>query len=191
MDIFSIYFVRHAETDWNTKTLIQGLVDIPLNDSGKNQAKALSHYLSSVNFSKIFASDLARAYETASIIAEGRNLPILKDSRLREKNYGSWEGKPLKEFLQATDAEKDEGEPWSEVTKRMWNFLHELLTEIKSGNILVVSHGGALKRLISSMLGITYEELHFFNAGFCRLTHSEGHWRCLELNQVTHPHLEL
>ena len=70
-----LYLVRHGETDWNRQHRIQGLTDIPLNETGRAQARATGRLLSRRSFDGIYASPLDRAMETARIIADELGLP--------------------------------------------------------------------------------------------------------------------
>jgi uncharacterized phosphatase len=88
-----LYLVRHGETDWNRQRRIQGLTDIPLNDTGRAQARATGELLARRSWDAVYASPLARARETAAIIAGELGLPgpTLLDA-LVERNYGDAEG---------------------------------------------------------------------------------------------------
>jgi broad specificity phosphatase PhoE len=172
----AIYFVRHAQTEWNSRRLFQGHTDIPLNEAGRKEAENLRLHLRSVSFVRAYASDLSRAQETAEIITKDSGLEVACDLRLREKNYGTWEGKPVEEFQCAPESEQNEGEPWLEVQIRMMAFFQDLVAQDFEGNALVVSHAGALKRLISELLEIPVHNLHLSNASYCKLLHAEGSW---------------
>jgi broad specificity phosphatase PhoE len=86
--------VRHGETEWNYDKRIQGHTDIPLNARGRVQAEALGSRLAATPLDRIYTSDLARARETAGIIAAAQPLEISVETTqdLRECNYGRWEG---------------------------------------------------------------------------------------------------
>ena len=88
----TIYLVRHGETEWNVKKLIQGQKDIPLNKKGEDQAMALGKKLKKIKFDAIYSSDLRRAAETAIIIAGKRRLMIIKSKALRERYFGKFQG---------------------------------------------------------------------------------------------------
>ena len=87
-----IYLIRHGETDWNTKRLLQGATDIPLNQNGIEVAQLTAEGLREVAFDLIFTSPLKRARETAEIIRGERKIPIIPDERLREISFGPYEG---------------------------------------------------------------------------------------------------
>ncbi len=86
-----IYLIRHGETDWNTKRLLQGATDIPLNQNGIEVAQLTAEGLCDVVFDVIFTSPLKRARQTAEIIRGERRIPIIPDERLREIAFGPFE----------------------------------------------------------------------------------------------------
>ena len=87
-----LLLVRHGQTDWNINRRFQGQSDVPLNEVGRQQATALANRLSREHIDVLFASDLQRAHETARIIAAQHACEIRLDARLREINFGAWEG---------------------------------------------------------------------------------------------------
>ena len=87
-----IYIVRHGETLWNKSKRLQGNRNIDLSEVGRNEARERGKQLENVDFDVIYSSPLNRAYETACIIKGERNIPIIKDDRLREINFGINEG---------------------------------------------------------------------------------------------------
>ena len=86
----NIYVARHGETDWNKKNILLGSTDKDLNETGKKQAIELSKKLQHIKFDYIISSDLKRALETANIVK--KDASIIKNSKLRERNYGLLEG---------------------------------------------------------------------------------------------------
>src|SRR5215471_17237116 len=88
----ALLLVRHGETDWNAVGRLQGHTDRPLNDFGRRQARQLAEELEDETLAAIYASDLARARETAEIAGERLGLPVVLDPDLREKDWGTWEG---------------------------------------------------------------------------------------------------
>lgn len=101
-----IYIVRHGETVWNAKRLLQGSADIELSEKGRALAGETGKNLEFLPFDKIYSSPLIRAYETANLIRGHRNIPIIRDERLRELCFGINEGKDSREMA------KDEGNPF-------------------------------------------------------------------------------
>ena len=87
-----IYLVRHGETDWNQAGLLQGQTDIALNAQGLEQAHDAAERLKKVPFEIAFCSPLIRAKRTAEIIIGDRKITLTTDERLRELNFGPWEG---------------------------------------------------------------------------------------------------
>ena len=86
-----LLLVRHGETDWNRHGRWQGGSDTQLNDLGREQARALAEELDG-EIDVLYSSDLARARETAEIVAAKLGLEVRLDPRLRERGFGSWEG---------------------------------------------------------------------------------------------------
>lgn len=94
------YLVRHGQTDWNRAGKIQGTTDIPLNETGRQQAEQLatvlkerSGYPAKTRIDAVYASPLARAFQTAEILAKEEKLPLRRLTGLRERDFGCWEGK--------------------------------------------------------------------------------------------------
>ena len=94
------YLVRHGQTDWNRAGKIQGTTDIPLNETGRQQAEQLatvlkerSGYPAETRIDAVYASPLARAFQTAEILAKEEKLPLRRLTGLRERDFGCWEGK--------------------------------------------------------------------------------------------------
>ena len=88
-----LYLVRHGITDWNARKKIQGQVDIPLNETGRDLARKTAEGLKDVPFDLCMTSPLCRAKETARIILGSRNVNILDEPRLMEMAFGDYEGK--------------------------------------------------------------------------------------------------
>lgn len=146
-----IYIVRHGQTDWNLEHRTQGQSDIPLNDIGRGQAADLANRIADLKIDTIFASDLSRAYETAAILNKNRCVPIKADQRLREFNYGDLEGTPgLTRSPQTWDIynktpEQFNAEPMNAVFERIKSFFDTLNFH---QNILIVTHGGAIRMMM-------------------------------------------
>ena len=98
-----VLLARHGETDDNREPIrVQGFMDTPLNDTGREQAAALAARMADTELASVWASDLSRARETAEIVGAAVGLEVALDERLREGYRGRWEGK---RFI---DIERDE-----------------------------------------------------------------------------------
>ena len=102
-----IVLARHGETTWNKDRRFQGQEDVPLNDTGREQARALARLAEGEGFAALYASPLARARETAEIVGAAIGLEPVLDERLMEGHVGAWQGR-LKAEL-----ERDEPEAWA------------------------------------------------------------------------------
>jgi uncharacterized phosphatase len=149
-----LYLVRHGETDWNRQRRIQGLTDIPLNETGRAQARATGALLSRRSWDAVYASPLSRARETASIIAAELGLPepTLLDE-LVERNYGSAEGL---DWMQVETrfphgSEVPGRESRDDVGARVVPALIRLAEERAGQSLVIVSHGGAIRAVLSEV----------------------------------------
>ena len=148
----TLYLVHHGQTDWNKEKIYQGQTDIPLNDEGRKQSLLLQKQLQSIPFAACFSSDLIRAYETASIILQNLTLKIVKDSRLRERSFGSWEGRPVSEYENTPSNLAIDVEETGSFLNRILSFLKTIQESSLQGNVLVVTHYGVQKALIGHLL---------------------------------------
>jgi broad specificity phosphatase PhoE len=173
-----LYLVRHGETDWNQQRRIQGLTDIPLNDVGREQARATGRLLARRTWDGVYSSPLSRAFETASIIADEVGLPAPHTiEALVERNYGDAEGM---NFLDIERRYPDRGsvpgqESREDVVARVVPALRDLARAHPDQSLIVVSHGGAIRAVLtevepdSSHGMITNGSVHSFRFGDDRL----------------------
>ena len=142
-----LWLVRHGETDWNAEGRFQGWTDVPLNETGREQAEQLRELLSTSRFDGVWSSDLERAVETARI-AIGE--PAV-DRRLRELDFGDLEGSVWSELdTETRDGLKEfesfqspGGESAAVFVRRVFAFLDEL----DSGRHVVFAHGGVIRAI--------------------------------------------
>jgi 2,3-bisphosphoglycerate-dependent phosphoglycerate mutase len=160
--------VRHGETDWNADGRLQGQTDRPLSDFGRQQARRLADELATEDFEAIYSSDLARARETAEIVGARVGLPVELDPDLREKDWGTWEG--------LTAAERDRVEFAGESTEahqeRILQALQRISERHPGGNVLVVTHGGSMRRVQTAAMGLALPVVE--NCGRWLCTYENG-----------------
>lgn len=155
------FLVRHGETEWNRIRRIQGISDIPLNDTGRAQAAALGDILVGHRFDLLVSSPLSRALETASIIAErlGMPKPLIIDD-LIERNYGEAEGSSGADL----DSKYPPGteipgrEERSDVQKRVVRVLQDLAIRHPHADVLAVAHGGVIRSVVEYAAPGQYDE---------------------------------
>lgn len=149
----TILLVRHGETDWNRERRLQGQTDRPLNEDGRAQAAELARALASEPLDGIYASDLARALDTARIVAAGHGLDVVALRELRERDFGSWEGLTDDEIVARFPDARD-GRPWGdaetreELAGRVLGALGRIAADHPDGVVLVVSHGGPIRAVM-------------------------------------------
>jgi len=157
-----LYLVRHGQTDLNKVRRFQGRIDVPLNETGREQAQKLSLRLSSEPLDKIFASPLSRAQQTAEIIRSNHQIDITASEDLVEMSFGSLEGKTFQEINgiytdwdpAVFDFTFAGGENLGKLVIRMKSFLDMLKKQDENSQILVVSHSGGLRVMLCLLLGI-------------------------------------
>lgn len=171
-----IYFVRHGESTANDERIYSGHLDVELTEKGKNQAIKCKEFLKDIEFQHVVSSDLKRARDTAQIICEERDIEINESKDLREMNFGIWEGLSNSQIIEKykeqynmwindyTNLKAPEGESLKEFYHRAVSAYddikskyiiksNESIDEENDNNILVVSHSGVIKSLISYEMG--------------------------------------
>lgn len=185
--------IRHGETDWNLQGLTQGSTDIPLNELGREQARVTGDFLATESWDAIYASDLSRARETASIIGKSIGIPdVACDRRLRERSFGAAEGMGTTERkVRFPDRNAIPGaELWEDVRRRGLTVLAEIAGAHRGERVLVVSHGGVLISVLSHLSdgAIVPGRPPLKNLSMSRLVF-DGAWRIDSFNRVA-PELE-
>jgi probable phosphoglycerate mutase len=163
-----LYLARHGETDWNAAGRWQGHTDVPLNDTGRQQARALAEALRPHGVHVAVSSDLSRARETAQIVAQTLGVPLgHADPDLRERGFGVFEG------LTRAECETQHPEAWrawlerrltpggaetqqalaARVVAAATRVALQLATRGDDAAALVVTHGGALRALVEAVTG--------------------------------------
>lgn len=165
--------MRHGESEYNAKKIVQGHIDTNLTEKGILQAKHAAEFLKNGNIKKVISSDLKRAYQTAVTVAEVLKVPVVVDSRIREMHFGSWEGlsydhiykNHLEEFHNWLANPVKNPLPNQESITNFENRLRMFLDDIKNhdeDNILVVGHGGSVQGLLCIAMELGMENLWKF-----------------------------
>jgi len=167
-----LYAVRHGETAWNAENRICGITDLPLTERGFSQAEQLADTLCSVQIDRIIASPLIRAQQTAQIISCRHRIPVETDARLREQNYGIYEGMDRKTpaFLENKRhfaVRYPGGESMMDVSARVYALLSELKADHTCESVLLVCHGGVLRVLRTYFLDMSNEEYFRYSPDNC------------------------
>ena len=157
--------LRHGQTEWNTEKRIQGYGDSPLTAEGREQTAKWVPTLQSYRWERILASDLGRVRETVAIINRHLQLPVDFDPRLREQNWGEWEGLTLPSIQANFQAELARrvamgwefsapgGESRQAVKDRVFAALTEAAQDWPGRSILVVCHQGVIKTALYHITG--------------------------------------
>jgi len=176
------YLVRHGETLWNREAKYQGQSDVPLTDTGRDQAKKLSGRLRNKKIDVAYASDLERTIETANIILDSRDIEVVSTAEIREIHFGIWEGHTYDEIIDKWGIEFEKwqrdpfhisppkGETFLQLCGRISNFLKKAAKKHPEDNILVVSHAGPIRAILLVLLNLDYERFWKFKISNTSLT---------------------
>ena len=155
-----LVLVRHGETAWNARRVLQGQEDISLSPQGERQAAAIAPLVRELSPQAAYSSDLRRARETAGVLGLS---PLVLDPSWREASLGDWEGKAKAELdpaeYQAWRAARFNppgAEPWLVFKERIRKALGALPNE---GTTVVVTHGGAIRAALSILIGLEPDRL--------------------------------
>lgn len=169
-----IYLTRHSKTVWNQEKRLQGHQDSPLTKEGIENAKALKKYIQDhqIHFDYIFSSPIQRAYQTALLIDDH----IIQDDRLKEMNFGIFEGQKISELIVREDHLYNDlwhhpdiftaipnGESYDEVIERAQSFLDDLKKYDKDSHILIVTHGMFFIIVLALMIGLDKKDFTKIN----------------------------
>jgi broad specificity phosphatase PhoE len=165
-----IYIARHGQTDWNLKGQIQGGTDVPLNDTGREQARQLKLHLAGIPFDAVYASSLRRSRETAEIVHG--SVPITNLPALGERRFGKFEGTftsdpetgpEYRRRIWIPDDSLDGGESLNALRERVRTALDTIRKQHPSGSVLIVSHSYTNRMILSVLLGLSTEQMQSFD----------------------------
>lgn len=193
-----LYIIRHAETEYNRKGIIQGSeVDSDINDIGDDQAESFYDYYKNVNFDKIYVSNLKRTFQTIKRFTENG----VECEKLKEFNEISWgvnQGKSddLKDYAELIDTwlagnldnKFDEGESPNEMSVRLVKGFNKVL-EDNHDIVLLCIHGRALRILLSKIIDNDLTKMDKYihsNTGLYILEYRDGKYEILGSNLRDH-----
>ena len=175
-----LYLLRHGQSEWNLLGKVQGQSDIELTEKGVKQAHKVAQVFLDKKIDAIYSSDLKRACQTAEIIGNKLDLKVNTLCGIREMNFGQWQGLPI-ETIEKNHTEHYrlwrtapheatfiDGENLASVQKRALDCVNKIMFETSEKNILLVSHGTAIKALILGLLDIDlskYNKMDIGNTG--------------------------
>lgn len=166
----SLYFVRHAKTEWNEKRLLQGSRDSPLTAEGITETKLLAEKLRDIPFIAGYSSPQKRAKDTLGYLLTTQDVPCYQDEGLCEYDFGRWEGISIDALQQDEEyqimlhtpalytGEKNGGESNQHVLARGLKAIERITRKHSSGAVLIVSHGAFLRLLLHVLAGGDWRE---------------------------------
>lgn len=197
-----LYLVRHGETDWNKAGRMQGRIEVDLNLFGFKQAHLCAKRLKPIPFDMAFTSPQSRAFQTAELLVKPHDIRLEAHPALQEIHLGKWEGLTWSEVRRQhrglnDDLSKDRqmakihgGESYEEVLKRSMDFMNRI-AKLPMEHVLIVSHAGVIKMLLSHVMGLPIEKrgnFHISNTGISIIecdAHAER-WKVLCINDTSH-----
>ena len=177
-----LYLIRHGETDYNSELRFQGQIDIPLNQKGIEQAEKVADFFKDIPLQTIYTSTLQRARTTAEIIGKAKGIEPQETDALREMSFGIWENMNSKDiqknyakewkdfFASPASTTIPKGESMSDVQKRAYPVVQQILDEHPEGDVAFVAHGGIIRVLICTMLGLDLNRAWHLHVGNASIT---------------------
>ena len=204
-DTLTLYLVRHGETEYNRKRIMQGRgINSDLNATGRTQAKALARRFAEIPLDAIYTSALKRADQTAQVIAEAHpDVPYHRLSDLEEMAWGIYEGMPIEPHVSEMFAEMyarwdrgeydyavEKGESILDVQRRALRAVETIRAAWPTGTVLILTHGRFLRVLLASLLNeyglARMQELHHANTAVNRLIWTGDRFEADLLNSTDH-----
>ena len=197
----NIILIRHGETDWNTEQVFRGRIDVALNQVGLSQAEAVGLSLKDRTIDALYSSPLKRAFETAKMLAKGRNLEIISEEGFIDINFGLWQGIPhqkVKEDFKnlyaqwISDPHKvtfPEGESLEEVKDRSQKALETIIRSNPGKTVGIGSHRVVNKVLLCAVLGLDLSHFWYIRQDTCAVNsfeYKEGNYYLTFLNDTCH-----
>ena len=175
-----VILVRHGETDKNTQGKMHSAGDAePISPIGIDQIKKTAERLREFNPVKVYSSKEIRAVQSGELLAEAITIPFETIEGLQERNWGDFSGKSWEEVRKVLDPMNLEerykyippnGESWEVFENRLISSIESLLQKHKDENIIIVTHGGAIRALMPHLLNTPKEESFRYNPDNASIT---------------------
>ncbi len=162
---------RHGQSTANVQRWISGWTDVPLTDEGRRQARGLAERVANLPpLAGVLSSDLARAWNTAEVVARKCGLELIRDPRLRERNYGALTGTPYGggdgwtaervRLVRGGEGYAPEGgETLQQLRRRIADAIEEGVTRWDGQPFLVISHRGVMRAVQQIVLGLGFDRV--------------------------------
>ncbi len=197
-----LFIIRHGETDFNRKDMMQGRgINAPLNERGKKQSQQLTTALKNESADQVIASSMLRSIQTAQTLAISQSLPIQSYEELDEMNFGKLEGKKSAVIGDELNRIHNEwaagnvslpmpgGESPLEVFERANGKLQDLLVGPRSKTLFIVLHGRLIRILLSEWLGYGLKNMHkidHHNGSIYHVRKNGASYEEVYLNKIDH-----
>ena len=197
-----LILVRHGETPWNVTLQYQGQANVPLNERGREQALRAAARLTRYGVTRLYSSDLARAWQTAEVIGTTIGLTPVAIPELREIDVGQWEGLTPEELYRRFPDHMAEyrrdpartvrlgGESYAQLQARALIALQQIQDQHQPGDIVAaVSHGGTIRALLCHVIGLDLDRfgrMWIDNGSLTELRLGRNGWRLMRLNDNAH-----
>ena len=197
-----LILVRHGETPWNVTLQYQGQANVPLNERGREQALRAAARLTRYGVTRLYSSDLARAWQTAEVIGTMIGLTPVAIPELREIDVGQWEGLTPEELYRRFPDHMAEyrrdpartvrlgGESYAQLQARALIALQQIQDQHQPGDIVAaVSHGGTIRALLCHVIGLDLDRfgrMWIDNGSLTELRLGRNGWRLMRLNDNAH-----
>ncbi|WP_375490107.1 histidine phosphatase family protein [uncultured Jatrophihabitans sp.] len=187
-----LILLRHGQTAWNAEHRFQGHVDPPLDDVGREQARAAAEVLAAMQPDLLVSSDAMRAVQTAEFLAAATGLPVRRDARLRERGLGHWEGLTIADVAQRFPDEyaewtagRDVSRPGGETREQVAARVHAAVAQLPDVALtIMVMHGASSMALINALLGLDQDHRPLMSLSNCHWSelaesprNAAGGWR--------------
>ena len=182
--------LRHGQTDWNIDMLLQGVSDIPLNQTGHEQAMMAAEILASQDWHRVVTSPLSRAKVTADYVSAKLGLePATVHDLLLERSFGAAEGSSYEEWKERLQAgsHAEGAESIEDLEQRAFRLLDELANSYPGERVIAVSHGALIRKIIGlvSLGEFPRDGERFGNASLTTIVHDGDQWKILDYNPAT------